>query len=344
MSTPRVSVITIFRDAERFLPAAVASVQAQTLDGWELLLVDDGSTDGGSALAQAFADADPDRIRYLSHPGHAALGTSASRNRGARAARAPLLAFLDADDVYLPQRLARHLAVLDAEPAVDAVQSDAIYWIAPRSADDAAAEHRQRQGIWPDGARLVPPEGVVALLALPALHVFTCDLTVRRACFDRIGGFDDAFPRTHEDLVFFTKLYSEGRVAVIAEFLAKVRRHDGSATRAAQHSAHRADGVYQTDARAFRAWIGRYLREHEVRDPMVLELLAGLEAGGRPPARKGWLISARARVFAALERFAPAAVHRATVRCYRSMVRYHARRRFAAIRDHARELGSEWAR
>src|SRR3712207_221993 len=79
---PRVSVVVIFLDAARFLGEAVASVLGQTYGAWELLLVDDGSTDGSSALARGYAAAQPGRVRYLEHPGHANRGMSAARNLG----------------------------------------------------------------------------------------------------------------------------------------------------------------------------------------------------------------------------------------------------------------------
>ena len=65
-----VSVVTIFLNAERFLDEAVASVFAQTLTDWELLLVDDGSTDGSSEIARRYAHSHPTKVRYLEHEGH----------------------------------------------------------------------------------------------------------------------------------------------------------------------------------------------------------------------------------------------------------------------------------
>ena len=77
MRAPRVSVITIFLDEERFLAEAIASVRAQTFGDWELLLVDDGSRDQSAAIARASVAADPKRIRYLQHPGGVNRGMSA---------------------------------------------------------------------------------------------------------------------------------------------------------------------------------------------------------------------------------------------------------------------------
>src|SRR5205807_873118 len=82
----------IFLNAERFLREAVESVFAQTYPHWELLLVDDGSTDRSGEIARRFAADRPDRVRYLEHPGHENRGMSASRNLGIRSARGELVA------------------------------------------------------------------------------------------------------------------------------------------------------------------------------------------------------------------------------------------------------------
>lgn len=83
---PLVSVIMIFLDAERFIEEAITSVFAQTWPHWELLLVDDGPRDRGTAVVGSHAARDPERVRYLEHPHHAHRGTGASRNPGVAAA------------------------------------------------------------------------------------------------------------------------------------------------------------------------------------------------------------------------------------------------------------------
>src|SRR4051812_22103421 len=109
MRSPAVSAIIIFLNAERFLSEAVESVIAQTHKDWELLLVDDGSADGSTTLAQGFAARHPDRVRYLEHPAHQNRGMSASRNLGLANSTGDHVAFLDADDVWLPHKLAEQL-------------------------------------------------------------------------------------------------------------------------------------------------------------------------------------------------------------------------------------------
>src|SRR5829696_811917 len=100
-SKPLVSSVMIFFNAERFIREAIESVFAQTYDNWELLLVDDGSTDDSTQIALHYAEQYPERVRYLEHPGHQNRGMSASRNLGVSQAKGEYIALLDADDVWL---------------------------------------------------------------------------------------------------------------------------------------------------------------------------------------------------------------------------------------------------
>ena len=87
-AAPLVSIVTIFYNAPvGFFEEAIASVRAQTEPGWELLLVDDGSTDESAVVARRAAAADPERVRVLTHEGGVNRGMSASRNLGIAAAR-----------------------------------------------------------------------------------------------------------------------------------------------------------------------------------------------------------------------------------------------------------------
>lgn len=111
VDAPTVSVITACYNAERFLEAAVRSVQAQTYGDWELLIVDDGSTDDSYRIAIKLAEADK-RIVVLRHQRN--LGAAAARNAALERARGRYMAFLDADDLWLPEKLRLQLATMEA--------------------------------------------------------------------------------------------------------------------------------------------------------------------------------------------------------------------------------------
>lgn len=109
-NTPLVSVIMPVYNAARFLEAAISSVLSQTMEDWELLAIDDGSSDNSCQIAEAFAQKDP-RIRFLPNPRN--MGVSATRNRGIEAARGTYIAFLDSDDVWHPEKLQVQLETME---------------------------------------------------------------------------------------------------------------------------------------------------------------------------------------------------------------------------------------
>jgi len=124
----QVSVITIFLNAEKFIHEAIESVFAQTYDNWDLWLVDDGSTDASAEIARRFANQQSRKVRYLEHVGHKNRGMSASRNLGIRNANGRYSAFLDADDVWLPEKLERQVPILESQPQVAMVYGPTEYW------------------------------------------------------------------------------------------------------------------------------------------------------------------------------------------------------------------------
>jgi glycosyltransferase involved in cell wall biosynthesis len=109
-----VSVVLAVWDGERYLAEAIESVLAQSDPPDELIVVDDGSTDGSAALAEAYGD----RLRVIREP-HA--GAAAALNRGIEQARHELIAFIDADDVWMTHKLELQKAALAASPAATLV-------------------------------------------------------------------------------------------------------------------------------------------------------------------------------------------------------------------------------
>src|SRR5919108_4757895 len=128
ISQPLVSVVIIFWNTARFLQEAIQGALAQTYANWELLLVDDGSNDGSTAIARGYAARDNQRIKYYQHAGHANRGMSASRNLGLRHARGQYIALLDADDVWFANTLEEQVKILEAHPQAAMVYGPLQWW------------------------------------------------------------------------------------------------------------------------------------------------------------------------------------------------------------------------
>src|SRR6202020_3204519 len=108
-----VDIIIPAFNAAKYLPAALESVSSQTFDDWQILLVDDGSTDNTAEVVAPFLDRFGSKIKYIKQNNR---GLPAARNTAIRASTAEFLALLDADDVWLPCRLSESLKALDARP------------------------------------------------------------------------------------------------------------------------------------------------------------------------------------------------------------------------------------
>jgi glycosyltransferase involved in cell wall biosynthesis len=222
---PLVSVVMIFLDAERFIEDAVRSVHDQTLADWELVLVDDGSADQSTMIARELAAQDC-RIRYVDHPGHQNRGMSASRNLGAAHSTAPYIGFLDADDVWVPSKLAEQVSLLDSVPDVALVCGAQRFWYSW----DHAATYADRTVLTGGIAdrRLDPPEAVLALRPLGRGVSAAVDLLVRRTAFDAVGGFEDRFRGIFEDQAFLTKIYLRYPIYISSHAWLRYRQHSSS--------------------------------------------------------------------------------------------------------------------
>lgn len=262
---PMVTAIIIFLNGEKYIGEAIESVLAQTLTDWELILVDDGSTDAATAIAQRYAAAHPGKIRYTEHPGHENRGMSASRNAGLRLARGEYVAFLDADDIWLPKRLAIHVRIMEEMPELGVVVGPTLLW---RSWSGAGRDEETDLET-PTWRPLEPPAFLMRMLETDGRTVpGICSLLVRRADIVALGGFDDSFRTLYEDQVFFTKIFLKHRVMVIDTVLDRYRQHPESAC----HAAGGAKGDNAVRPR-FLFWMRDYFAELGVDDPLLLAAL-----------------------------------------------------------------------
>jgi glycosyltransferase involved in cell wall biosynthesis len=285
MAEPLVSIVTPFLNAERFLEETLASVRAQTYSRWELLLVDDGSTDQSSSIAARLARDHPDRVRYLEHERHRNQGTSASRNLGIRHAQGEYLAFLDADDVWLPGHLADQVALLERHPEVGLAYGPTEEWYGwtGRAADEAR-NHVPDLAVATDQP-LAPPGPLAAFLRREAPSPCTCSVLVRRSVVAAVGGFEPAFRGMYDDQAFYAKVCLAVPVLASATCSSRYRRHGGSL-----YSTAKATGQTGADRLAFLGWLDRYLAGH------------GEQAGGLKRALRRELWTARHPTLARLIR------------------------------------------
>lgn len=196
-------VLPAFNSA-RSLPRAIASVRAQTWAGpTEILLVDDGSTDDTARVAAAASGND---LHYIWQPN---AGPAAARNRGLEASRGEWVAFLDADDEWLPQKLALQFEGLHAHP-------------------DAGFCYGDCTVIEPGGRRYLFSSGPAGSALLPALLLGNCLATptilARRHCFEQTGGFDVEL-RTGEDWDMWIRLAARFPSVAVKQPLTLVLRN-----------------------------------------------------------------------------------------------------------------------
>lgn len=165
MSVPPIAVIIPVFDEAAYLSEALESVLVQTLPPTEIVVVDDGSSDGSAAVARSFAP----RVRCERQP-HA--GAGAARNRGVASTKAELLAFLDADDLWHPEKLALQVQALTETPRLEAVFVHLVNFLSPDLEQGRAA------------SLVCPPDPIPCTTAVAML--------IRRSAFTRIGGFDES--------------------------------------------------------------------------------------------------------------------------------------------------------
>ncbi|NJL51299.1 MAG: glycosyltransferase family 2 protein [Hydrococcus sp. SU_1_0] len=225
---PLVSVIMIFFNEEKFIEEAIASVLAQTYEHWELLLVDDGSSDRSTKIAQSYAEKYPQKIHYLEHENHQNRGMSATRNLGISKAQGEYLAFLDGDDVYLPHKLEQQIYIMESYPETAMVYGHTQDWYGwTGKPEDMKHDLIYDLGV-PTNNVIQPPILFNLCLQRQAPTPCTCSALFRRDMIEDVGDFEESFRGLYEDQVFFLKILLKKPVFVAGEFWDKYRRHPES--------------------------------------------------------------------------------------------------------------------
>lgn len=255
--TPTVTCIIIVYNGEVYLEEAVQSVIRQTSPDWELIIVDDGSTDSSRDIARRQGRADG-RIRLVTHPDGRNHGTGASRNLGLSESRGNFVGFLDADDVWEATKIAEQLDLFAQHLDVAMIYGRTLIW---HSWDSTATDDDFFYELGVEADQVHPPP----ILFRQLLHnVYqtptTCSALMRRSAVADIGGFDESFTAMFEDQLFFAKLMLHFPVFVSDRCWARYRQHRASTS--ARSAA--AGGDLMTQIR-YLEHLRHYLREQRRR-------------------------------------------------------------------------------
>jgi glycosyltransferase involved in cell wall biosynthesis len=207
---PRVSVLMPVFNGGAYLQDAAQSILSQTFDDFELIVIDDGSTDGSSRVLEKLQARDA-RIRLSSRPNR---GLVATLNEMIAMARGELLARMDADDIAYPNRFARQVEFLDAHPEVVAVGSRALFIDAEGLPLMEAMDHFSH-------------EQIERALMTPQLGMVHPSVMIRSPACRAVGGYRAEYKHA-EDLDFFLRLSELGRLANIPEPLLQYRTYPSS--------------------------------------------------------------------------------------------------------------------
>lgn len=212
---PTFDVIIPAYNAAKFLPQAIDSVVAQTFEDWRILLVDDGSTDNTAEVVAPYIEQLGPKLKYIKQ---ANAGLPAARNTAIRNSSAELLALLDADDIWLPERLAESVKCFEGRPQVGLA-----YGFNSRiDADGVVIDTFTRRSKYAEGkiARYI----YMRLVQLPCPTI-----TFRRSAVDEVGMFDETL-RATEDRDLWVRIAMKYEVALVPKLIALYRTSPNAMT------------------------------------------------------------------------------------------------------------------
>lgn len=213
MSEPFISVVIPAYNAESFIGETLESVRVQTFSDYEVIVVDDGSTDRTAEIASGY-----DGVTVI---GQSNRGEAGARNTGIRAARGKYVAFLDADDIWLPSKLEKQASHLVAHPPTAWTYTDALVF-------DSAT----RRTICRIGARIRLHEGGILRPLLLRSFIPSATPVVMRSALIDAGFFDEARERRiGEDWSMWLRIAERHAIKLIDEPLAMIRMHSTNMTR-----------------------------------------------------------------------------------------------------------------
>lgn len=267
MENPLISVLTPFYNVVPYLEEAIESVLHQTYSNWELLLVDDGSTDGSREIALKYVKLFPEKIKYLQHPKGINKGLPASRNLAVQMASGEFLALLDADDYWLDNKLTHQVSIAKKHPEVSMICGASMYWYswADKQKDDVVIPVGG-----PQDMALLPPTAALSLYPLgKGAAPCPCSIMIKKETAIHYHGFEEQFRgkyQLYEDQAFFVKIYLHELVYISSAALDRYRqRPDSIMTQSLQRN------DYLEVRRFYLQWLQKYLNDEGINDPAILK-------------------------------------------------------------------------
>ena len=283
---PRVSVVVPTYNRADLLPQAIDSVLRQAFVSFELLVVDDGSTDDTDRVVARFED---DRILYLRQP-HSGL-PAVARNTGMRRARGEFIAFLDSDDLWLPEKLACQVEQMDARPELGLVYANAYRFV------DDPRQHDPRDLLLKPGQG-VAGEAFERLYGRPVIPNLT--VMIRSSVVAKTGLFDeDPRLKANEDYDYWLRIAHEYSIGYLDRPLALYRHHAQGISKATLATYQAKLFLLEKLDRAYPEFVARHPEKRSrwlatIHYGLGRELLRGDRAmEARSHLRQSWAIEPR---------------------------------------------------
>lgn len=265
---PLISIITCFLNPGTWLIEAIESVISQTYTNWEIVLVDDGSVKQDAGIAINYSKKFPGKIFYVDHYEHVNRGLAISRNVGIKKSKGELIAFLDADDRWLSNKLTNQLNLFKQFPQVRMICEASCFWYSWNNANiqDELVLLGAPHGIYQPPAlmkRLYPlgegqppcPSGII----------------IKREALECSGGFEEKFSgvyQLYEDQAFLSKIYSREIIYVSSEANNLYRKRNDSMTSAANNKA-----TYKKVRLFYIAWLEDYFSKDSELNSEIKKLI-----------------------------------------------------------------------
>ena len=246
------------------------SVINQTYTQWEILLIDDGSVDKSTFIARDFASRFPDKIFYIEHNDHANKAAAATRNLGLLKSRGELIALLDADDVWMANKLENQVGIFNRFPEVEMVCEASLYWFSWNN-NNKMADKVVQIGVIPDRV-YKPPKLAIQLYPLDQGQApCPSGIMIKSWALKKHSGFEDSFIgeyQVYEDQAFLSKMYLNECVYISSACNNYYRQRPNSVMDSTNASGH-----YHIARRFYLNWLKKYLREKRIKNRIINFLL-----------------------------------------------------------------------